>query len=231
MKIFKKGKSHPNKEVNSMITRIEKIAFKGDDLPNDETLGAYVDAIQLYYKDHPDVNNVIADQIQKLPSARKIRLDYSEEECKILFESVAYIWREITGQDIIEESKITKGEDAFTGNYWLLENGVILEGINHYSIIKQNATMFSTLLNVNGFALQHYLSSSPEKVIYFIIKNGGIRMLIRKDNKGYFQLSERTYAQWGKSKIKTFDLREKIVKILDSKAPYQGWNSGIPIKL
>ena len=44
-------------------------------------------------------------------------------------------------------------------------------------------------------------------------------------------MSEHTYATWGKKQVKSFDFKEKTVKILDFNQSYNGWESGIAIKL
>ena len=54
--------------------------------------------------------------------------------------------------DIIEESQLEKDPETLMGNYWMLNNGVLLHGINHYGIIKNNDNLFCSLLDINNSA-------------------------------------------------------------------------------
>jgi hypothetical protein len=213
------------------MATIIRTAQSEEEIPTADQIAVYVESLKLYRQQNPNLDGEFVHLIDNLPTPRKIRQDFSFEEVKILFETVGYLWRKITGNDLGGEVKTKWGELPFLGNYWIIKDGIVLPGLNHYSIVKQNANMFSNLLNINGFALQHYLVGQPNRLIQFIIKNGGVRMLARKDQKAFFQMSECTYAEWGKLKVKKLDFREKVVKIIDFKVPYKGWNSGIPIKL
>ena len=167
--------------------------------------------------------------IQKLPSSRQVSKDMSEKECEILYETIEFLWRKITGNKIIPEKKIETAPESLSGNYWLMNNGILLHGINHYDIIKKNAQLISTLLNIGGMALQEYLSGHPDKLIWMIIKNGGARLFITKDKRFYCQISPETFGKWGKKKLKKYDFSKKAIKIIDLNAPFEGWKSGIPI--
>ena len=87
------------------------------------------------------------------------------------------------------------------------------------------------MLKINGFALQEYLGSRPNDLIKFIIDNGGVRMFVNKNKKLYAQMSPETYGKWGRAKVKKYDFKLKAVKVIDLRAPYKGWKSGITIKL
>ena len=203
--------------------------FKDEDVPSPEDLAAYVEAINIFAKEK-SLDKNLDRLIFNLPAPTKIRDELSNTECRIVFETVGYLWKKLTGKDLIEESKITKTTEELIGNYWILKNGVILHGINHYSVIKNNSSIFSALLNLNEFALQEYLASPPHRVIGYIIKNGGVRFFTN-GKKAYFQMSEDTYAKWGRSKVKKYDFKDKTVKIVDFKVKYSGWKNGIPVKL
>jgi hypothetical protein len=215
---------------SKMKTRIYKVAKEEKFLDADAS-AQYIEALNLYAKEHPSLDKKYLLLIEDLPSPRKIRQDFSIEECKILFETIDYLWKKITGENIIQDKEIEKAPETLFGNYWLIKNGILLKGVNHYSIIKNNANLFCTLLNLNGMTLQEYLSNRPHKVIEFILNNGGIRMFVNKDRKLYAQMSSNTYGKWGKNKIKKYDFKLKAVKIIDFKRPYDGWKSGITIKL
>ena len=214
---------------SNMKTRIYKMAKK-EKLSAEES-AEYVKALKMYSDDNPSMDSTYANLIKGLPSARKIRQDFSEEECKILYETIDFLWKKLTGDHIIKDEEIITAPETLFGNYWLMKNGIILKGVNHFSIIKNNTSLICTLLNINGMTLQEYLCSKPEKLIGFIIKNGGVRVLVNSNKKLYAQMSAKTYGQWGKSKIKKYDFGFKAVKVIDFKRPYEGWKSGITIKL
>jgi len=226
----KEGQEQEMKQVAK--TKIYRIAQNMKiEVPNAEVLATYVESLKMYLKDKPDLKEKLAELIKNLPTPSKIKKDFSYEECKILYETVGYLWKKITGNDIIEESHTQEAPETLLGNYWMIENGLLLHGVNHFTIIKQNASILSSLLNVNGFALQQYLVSRPNKLIRFILENGGIRVFINKSKEAYFQMSEDTYAEWGRSKVKGLDFHKKIVKVIDFRVPYKGWKSGVAVKL
>jgi len=218
-------------------TRIYKVSdktnkiTKEDNIPNAEMLSLYIDTLKLCLKENESLDKKLAKLIEKLPSPRKVRQDFSHAECRILYETIGYLWKEMTGQDIIDESKIKRAPESLFGNYWMLKNGLLLHGKNHFSIIKQNLNLFSSLLNIGGFTLQHYLHIEPQKIILLAIKHGAMRMFITKDKRLYAQMTPRTYAEWGKSKVIKLDFPKKVVRVIDLDAPYKGWNSGVYVKL
>lgn len=220
-----------NKKAQNKM-KIYKIAKKEDKIPDAETLALYINVLNLYLQDNPSTNKELKNLIEKLPSSRQVQKSFSFEECRILYETIGYLWKIITGNDILEESKISRAPETLVGNYWMLKNGILLHGVNHFTIIKQNTNLFISLLNIGGFALQQYLHSRPNELIKFIIKNGGARLFVPKDRKRLFaQMSPETYTKWGKSKIKKMDFPNKTIKIIDNKAEFNGWKSGIVIKL
>ena len=232
----KKRKKEEKKEVNVekaayMNAKITKIAVNENDIPNPDILATYIESLKLFLKDNPSLDKKIAGAIKSLPSPRIVKRDYSEAENKILFETVDWAWRKITGKDIIKEQNVREAPESLRGNYWLLKNGILLHGTNHFSIVKQNTSLISTLLNLNGFALQENLCSRPNNLIKYIIKNGGVRLFVNKNKVLYTQMSSETYGKWGKQKIKKLDFQKRIVKIIDFTAPFEGWKSGIKIKL
>ena len=190
-----------------------------------------MEAIKTYLNDATNISGIIREQIENLPPPSQIKKNYSFEECKILFETVNYLWKKITKTDIVQDPVIENSPETLFGNYWMLKNGVLLRGNNHTTIIKQNSSMFCSLLNLNAFTLLQYLSTDPNKLIFYVLRNGGVRIFINKDRKVYFQMSEQIYAKWGRKQVKELDFDEKTVKILDFNQNYRGWDSGITIKL
>ena len=223
-------------EASRMKTRIYKMAdvtntVKDKDIPQPDVLATYIEAIKTYLNDATNIPKIISEQIENLPSPSQVKKNYSFEECKILFETVNYLWKKITKTDIVQDPIIENSPETLFGNYWMLKNGVLLRGNNHTSIIKQNSSLFCSLLNLNAFTLLQYLSSDPNKLIGYVLRNGGVRIFINKDKKAYFQMSEQIYAKWGRKKVRELDFDKKTVKILDFNQDYNGWNSGIAIRL
>jgi hypothetical protein len=217
-----------------MKTKIYKTAaevVKDIDIPRPETLATYVEALKTYLGDSTALSESLTKQIENLPAPSEIRRSFSFQECKLLFETVNYVWKAITKKDIVDESKIEKAPENLCGNYWMLKNGVLLQGGNHISIIKHNTSLFCSLLDLNAFTLLQYLSTDPNKLLFYIIKNGGMRVFINKNKSAYFQMNERIYAKWGRKKVKELDFPKKIVKILSFSHDYNGWDTGITIKL
>ena len=87
------------------------------------------------------------------------------------------------------------------------------------------------MLGLNMFTLQEYLSSDPDKLLFYIIKNGGVRMFIDKDKKAFFQMTPQTYAEWGKERVRRYKFDHKIVRVIDVRADYKGWKSGVAVRL
>ena len=211
--------------------KINKIANREDKMPNGEEMALYVQTLKRYIIDNPNVDEELIELINKVPSPRKIRQDFSFQEIKILYETVEYLWKKITGGAIIPDKEIIKSPETLKGNYWLINNGILLHGINHYDIIKRNTQLICSLLDISGMALQENLCSQPNKLIHFIIKHGGIRIFITNDRRLYSQMSPKIYGRFGRDKIRKLDFKYKVAKIIDLKAKYDGWTSGITIKL
>lgn len=214
-----------------MKIRKESQHVKENEYPSVEDLAAYVDSIKLYLSENQVKDEEIKRLIQDLPSPQNIRKRLSEEEVKILFQTVGYIWKKITGHSIIEDSKVEKKPDILCGNYWMIQKGILLFGPNHYTIIKQNLELFRSLLGINAFALHEKMASDPNSLIKLVIDHGGMRIFVSKDKRAYFQMADDTYGKWGKKKVKRYDFPKKIIKVVDKTAPYKGWESGITVIL
>lgn len=205
--------------------------IKSDYVPEVDDIASFVDSLKIYLKNDEIKDENIKNIVKSLPSPRKIKMDMSKEECKIIFETVRWAWKEITGKDLIELSRKEEKPETLMGNYWMLKNGLLLHGTNHYTMVKQNTNIFSSLLNINGLVLQEKLSRNPEQLIKTIIDYGAVRMFISKDKRSYFQMNDKIYAEWGRNKVKKLDFKNKIVKLIDKKCNYKGWSSGITIIL
>jgi hypothetical protein len=230
-----KEKMTPTKKdikANNMQTKITKMADKIDDrLPNGEQMSLYVLTLKQYLKDNPNISEEWKELISKLPSPRQVRQDFSMQELKLLYETVEYLWEKITGQKIIEDKEIIRAPESLSGNYLMIANGILLKGINTNDIIRRNQSLLCSLLDISGMTMMEYLSKRPNDLVKFIIKNGALRLFITKDKRFYAQCSSETYGEWAGKKIRKLDFKKKVVKLIDLRANYSGWKSGIVIIL
>ena len=224
------SKEKGNHEMTNII-KIAKDKNIADRLPNGEALALQVKVLQMHLKDNPKLNETFAELIKELPSPRQIRQDFSQKECEILYETVEYLWKNIAGEKLVPEKELYKAPESLQGNYWLLPRGLLLHGLNHYSIAKQNSNLVCSLLGIGPWAFQEHLCSKPNNLVWLIMNHGGVRLFITKDKRLYAQMSSEGYAKIGRSKIRKLDFKLKVVKLIDLKAPYNGWKSGITIKL
>lgn len=211
------------------MNKITEAKISDKDIPPAEDIAAYVESLKLYLKRGQVKNIDLAKQIKNLPSPIRIIKTFSIEEIRVLTETVGYLWKQIANNNIIEESKMKRAPETLKGNYLMLTKGVILEGPNHYTIIKQNINLIQTLLDINAFTMHDRLASNPNDVIKLVLDHGGMRIFVNKNGKGFFQLTDKTYSVWGKNKIRKYEFKKKITKIIDSRQPYSGWKSGITI--
>lgn len=202
---------------------------KQDFIPNPNDVAAYIDSLQTTLKDGLIMDNQVAEIIKSLPSPSKVKNGLTIDEIKIVFESVRWAWKIITGNDIIDTSKIIQKREKLFGNYWMLNRGLLLHGNNHFTIIKQNINIFQSLLNINAFVLHEKLSGNPIKAIKTVIDYGGCRMFVNDTGSAFFQLNDKSYANWGKNKINELDFKKKTVKLIDKNINYTGWDDGITI--
>lgn len=212
-------------------TKIIKISNNLDDdkMPDANHLSLCVQTLKMYLKDNPDINKEYIELISKLPSPRAIKQDFSRQECKILYETVEYLWEKVAGQKIISD-KIGPPE-TLNGNYLMMANGLLLKGCNFYDIVKRNVNLICNILDISGLTLQEYLNSDPDQLIKFIIKNGGARLFINENRELWCQCSPEIYGKWARSKIKKLNFKKKVIKVIDQNADYKGWKSGITILL
>ena len=211
---------------------INKLAnIKEKEVPSARDLAAYVESLKLHVRackiDDPEIKKLICN----LPTPKNIENLLSSAELRIIAETIRFLWQKIAGQDIIGESKMEKSSEKLLGNYWMITKGVLLSGPNHCTIIKKNMDLFMSLLDIDAFAMHENMASNPNNLIKLVIDNGAMRIFVNADGKAYFQLSADTYGKWGRRKIKKYDFKEKIVMVIDINAKYNGWKSGIRIKI
>lgn len=204
--------------------------FKNKDKINNSVLANYVESLKIYLKDSSSMSARLMKVIDKMPSPSFIKNEMSQAEGDILKESVDWAWKEITGHKMIDELKINNDHEPFLGNYWILKNGIILEGINHSTIISKNIALFSSLLKINPMEIVGHMSN-PNRLIKIAINEGAIRVYVNSNKTAYFQMSPETYKLWGRDKVKKFDVKEKIIRLVDLSKDYKGWSTGIGIRI
>lgn len=212
-----------------MVKTAQKV--KENDYPSVDDIASYAEALKLSLSDGIIKDDELCRLIEELPSPNVIRKKLSNEEVKILFQTIGYLWKKVTGGDPIEESKMVSKPEVLCGNYWMLQKGVLLFGPNHFTIIKQNLDLFRSLLGINSFVMHEKIASPPEELIKLIIDHGGMRIFVNKNRRAFFQMTDETYGKWAKRKIRKYDFHEKIVKVIDKSSPYKGWRSGITVLL
>jgi len=201
-----------------------------DDVTANE-VASYVEALNISLSNGEITKPEVIGVLQSLPSPAHIRRHLSDEEAKVLFENVRWAWKETSGKDITETFNFEPPKETLLGNYWMLKNGLLLHGINHYGIVKRNLSLFASLLSLDPFVLHQKLAGTPQDLIKLIIDNGGMRMFITVDGRAFFQMNDQVYANWGRAKVKGLDFSKKIVKLVDPSIKFNGWNSGITLKL
>jgi len=197
---------------------------------NPDDLSLYIRSLKLFNKQKKIKNDELIELVTSLPAPEKLK-EFSNAECGVLYETANYLWKAITGKEINDQIKTQTAKETLMGNYWLLNNGILLSGINHFSIIKQNSHLVNSLLDIGQMLIQQYLSLSPNHLIFLVIKNGGVRLFVNKDKKMFAQMNEKTYADWGRAKIKKYNFKDKLVKIIDLDSDYEGWKSGVGVVL
>jgi len=227
-----KDKKDKNNIENKGVMNIKftKTAEEEEETLSPSILATYIEALKVHLND-PKINQMYKEMIKKLPPSYVVRKTLSNEECSILFETVDYLWKKISGSSITKEEEMIKAPESLKGCYWLLKHGILMHGQNHFTIAKRNKTMLVPLLNLNTFTFEEYLSSDPQKLIYYLIDNGAVRVFVNKDKNAFFQMMPEVYADWGKKKVQRYDMKKKVVRVIDRTVDYNGWKSGVAVKL
>jgi hypothetical protein len=223
----------PQPKEASMKTKIITADKKIDEkLPSGEQMALYVLTLKQYLDDNKSkISKEWIDLIERLPAPRQIRQDFSFQELKLLYESVEYLWTKVTGHKIIPETEVIKAPESLQGNYLMICNGILLKGLNTNDIIRRNNSLLCSLLNIGGMTMQEKLAGRPNELVKFIIKSGALRLFITKDKRFYAQCTSDTYGKWARNKIRKLDFKKKVVKVIDLRADYNGWKSGVTVIL
>lgn len=192
-------------------------------------LASLADSIRLYRSENSStIDKETLRLIDNLPSNYFILKELSPEELHILNETIGHIWKTMTGEKIFQIEE-TKKAEVLDGCYWLMPGGIMIKGINHYSSAKKHRDLFCSLLNVNPFVFEHQLNTHPNVLIGMLISRGAVRVIVKSGSSSVFAQTSEGSWPWARDKINKMYHLKKVIKVLDSKASYQGWSSGIPI--
>jgi hypothetical protein len=194
-------------------------------------VASYIEALNIALRDGEIKEAEVVGVLHSLPSPEHVRRHLSDEEARVLFESVRWAWQKVSGTDITGTFNVEAAPESLLGNYWMMKNGVILHGVNHYGIIKRNLNMFASLLSIDPFLLHQKLAGTPHDLVKLVIDNGGMRIFVTADKRAYFQMTDRVYTNWGRAKVKGFDFPKRVVKLIDPITRFDGWRSGITLNL
>jgi len=200
--------------------------------PSPDAIAAMVDSIRVFDVDNENAFNKSEKKlVQSLPSKTFILFKMGQPELDLLYRSVKHLWNGMTGGD--PEFKSENDEDAhLDGAYWMLPGGVLLSGFNHFQTAKSNKLLICSMLNINPLIFEKILASGDRNdIISLVLARGGVRTLIsRKNSEVVMQTNESSWP-WVKNKLERMYHKNKIAKILDLSKHYDGWTSGILIRI
>jgi hypothetical protein len=200
--------------------------------PDIEALVAMVDSIRIFSEDNGDLLSDSENKlVENMPSKNYILYKMNDAERDVLYRSVRHIWQKITGKDPEFEST---NQDAVNldGVYWMLPGGVIISGFNHFQTAKENKLLICSLLNINTMVFEKLLASgNPNEIISLILARGGVRTLINREKSEVVMQTNESSWPWVKQKLEKMYHKNKTAKVVDLSRPYQGWQSGVTIKI
>jgi hypothetical protein len=208
-----------------------KIIKADKEIPVDkEDLVHLINSILLYYNDHKEsIDKELKKSIESLPSEYMIEHKLSDVEIHMLYKIIRNIWKKITGQELdnVKLEQDNEEKRLLSGNYWMLPGSILLAGFNHFSIAKKHKGIFCSVLGLNPWLFEKFIVSDPDKLIFYIISNGGIRMNVDKDHSIVICQTNEDSFPWVRNKLMKMYHQTKVAKIIDLKSKYEGWKSGI----
>lgn len=202
------------------------------DTPSPEVLAVMVDSIRVFNEDNEnDFNGSEKRLIGSLPAKSYILFKMGQPEMDVLYRSIRHLWKAMTGGN--PEFKSENQDDKhLNGAYWMMPGGILLSGFNHFQTAKTNKLLVCSLLNINPLVFEKTLASGDRnEIISLILARGGVRALIDRDKSEVVMQTNEASWPWVKNKLEKMYHKNKIVKILDLSQPYEGWTSGVLIKI
>ncbi len=180
-----------------------------------------------------DVSKDVSKAVGSLPSRYYITRKMSKTEIGWLRDKIRQLWKTLTGKDISDfvTNPAPKSAREYEGNFWLLPGGIQIHAFNHFTAAKKHKGVICSLLDINGFVFERKLSEPPANLIAYLIEKGAARVNIDRDKSQVIaQCSEGAWP-WVREKLRRMVHKKKVARVLDPTKKYEGWKSGIPIRI
>lgn len=199
-----------------------------------DELAALVESLSIHISDlGKDAPKAALQAVESFPSRYYITKKMSPIEIGWLREKVRQLWKFFTGKDISDFKTLPspKRIKEYEGNFWLIPGGVMIHAFNHFTAAKKHKEVLCSLLDINGFVFERKLAGDPTQLIAYLLQKGASRVNIdRNKNQVIAQCSEESWP-WVREKLRKMVHKNKIAKVLDPTKTYEGWKSGIPIRI
>ena len=199
--------------------------------PPPESLSAMIDSLRVFFADHESQFGKAEKRIvDNFPTKSRID-EMSEAEQDVVYRSVRHLWKEMSGKEPEFES-VGSEDKHLDGAYWMLPGGVLVSGFNHFMAARDNRMLVCSMLDINPLVFEKLISSKDVNgVIGLVIARGGVRVLISRDKHEVVMQTNESSWPWVKGKLEKMYHKNKFAKVVDLKQPYEGWKSGITIKV
>jgi hypothetical protein len=199
-----------------------------------DELAALVETLTIHVSDlGDDAPKNVKQAIESLPSRFYITRRMSITEIGWLRNKVRELWKLLTGKDISDFKTVPAPKHAteYDGNFWLLPGGIAVHAFNHFTAAKKHKGLICSLLDINAFVFERKMLESPMVLISFLLQKGASRMNVdRERSQVIIQCSEGAWP-WTREKLRSMVHKKKVARILDPTKPYEGWSSGIPVRV
>ena len=200
--------------------------------PSPESLAAMIESIRLHYDDHEEAFGAAEQKlVDSLPVRNYVINEMNDAQRGVLFRNIRHLWVGITGK----EPDATQGSAEahnLNGSYWMLPGGVLVSGFNHFQAAKDNRLMICALLDINPIVFEKMVGAgNPHDVISLILARGGVRVIIDRDSSTVTMQTNEDSWLWVKDKLERMWHKNKIAKVLDLSKSYEGWESGVTIRV
>ena len=203
-----------------------------DKSPSPEVIAAMADSIRIFYQDNKGEFSPSEKRIvESLPAKAYILNEMDQPQVDVLYRSIRHLWKRISGQepDLSSSNQDAKNLD---GVYWFLPGGILISGYNHFTAAKEHKAVICALLDINPIVFEQLLSrQDPEVVIALLVTRGGVRTLIDRDKGEVVMQTNEESWPWAKEKLENMYHKNKIAKVIDVAMPYEGWESGVTIRV
>ena len=200
--------------------------------PSPESLSAMIDSIKVFFSDHEhEFDKADKRIVESFPSKARILEDMDDSERDVMYRSVRHLWVKMTGKEPEFES-VGSSDKYLDGAYWMLPGGVLIAGYNHYMAARDNKFFICSMLDINPLIFEKLLlAGDVNGAIGIIVARGGVRVLINRGKKEVVMQTNEASWPWVKGKLDKMYHKNKFAKVVDMKQPYEGWESGVTIKV